>query len=254
MFSRLVLALSVVCTTAASAQASPEFTNREYSELMLLLNQRDFDVRLAAKSLFRHGSDRQDVVDLFAEVTWTACSGSRKMSPDALSWLAKALGNTKNARYAKLLDFCLAKVTDKKIIKYVTQARGDLSSTDVDPFEGGKMDLSEIRAHLTKKRGSTTRKVLREQFLDLHRDQTLDEIYSVFGVPDDISGVNVPRSRKAGHLYVHVTVSDDMMALRYSGLGTIRFAYSSNDANWLVAEADCDNGPFWGVGEGRFLK
>jgi hypothetical protein len=251
MWPRLFVVFSCFFMTTADAGLSPEFTGREHAEVMLLLSQSDLDVRLAAKSLYRLGSSRQDVLDLYAEVTWTACTGNRKMHPDTLSWLAKALGKTKQVRYARLLDLCLSNVTGKNTIKHVKLAREGLEGTTTDSFEGGKIDLDQVRARL-KKGSSAAGGQMAKQFGALHEGQSLEEIYSVFGIPDDVSGVNVSRGR-AGHMYVKVRISDDMIVLRYSGLGTIRFAYVEGEANWLLSEADGDNGPFWSKRDGRFL-
>jgi len=239
---------------AANAALSQEYTGREHSEAMLLLSQSDFDVRLAAKSLNRLSSKRQDILDLLAEVTWTACSGNRKMNPDTLSWLAKALGNTKQARYAGLLDYCLANATGKNTIKYLKQARDSLEGTTTDSFEGGKIDLEQMRARLLKKGGPSSRNQVAKQFDEVRKGQSLDEVYSILGAPNDIRGVNVPKGR-AGHSYVKVRISDDMIVFVYSGIGTIRFAFDeAKDKNdWLLAEAKSDKGLIWDPLGGRFV-
>jgi hypothetical protein len=252
MWPRLFVVLSCISMTSANAALPTELTGREHAVVMLLLSQSDFDVRLAAKSLHRLGSDRQEVLDLFAEVTWTACSGYREMRPDTLSWLAKALGNTKQTRYAHLLGYCLSSAAGKNTIKHLKQARASLEGATSDSFEGGKIDLGQVRARLTKKSSSATHSHMTKQFFELHEGQSLDEIYSIFGIPNDVSGVNVPRGM-AGHLYVKVRVSDDMILLGYNGLGTIRFVYVEVKTNWLLADADGDRGPFWSKRDGRFL-
>jgi hypothetical protein len=252
MWPRLFVVLSCFFMTAANAALPTELTGREHAEVMLLLSQSDFDVRLAAKSLYRLGSDRQEVLDLFAEVTWTACSGNREMRPDTLSWLAKALGNTKQTRYTHLLDYCLSSAAGKNTIKHLKEARASLEGTTTNYFEGGKIDLGEIRARLAKKSSSATHSHMAKQFGELREGQSLDNIYSIFGIPNDVSGTNVPLG-KAGYLYVKVKTSNDMILLGYSGLGKIRFVYGEAKANWLLADADGDKGPFWSKRDGRFL-
>jgi len=249
MLSRLFVAFSCFFITAAYAESPPEFTGREHTEVMLLLSQSDFDVRLAAKSLYRLGSDRQDLLDMFAEVTWSACSGNRLMRQDTLSWLAKALGNTKQTRYANLLDYCLSSTTHKNTIKHLKLARASLEGTTINSFEGGKIDLGQVRERLTKKNSSTSHSHMAKQFGEIRGGQSLDDVYSIFGIPNDVSGVNVPLGR-AGYSYVRVQTSNDLIVLGYSGLGTIRFIY--NDANWRLVDADNPNGPFWNKRDGRF--
>jgi hypothetical protein len=247
----IVVVLSCFFTATVHAAAPRELTGREYSETQLLLSQTDFEVRLAAKSLYRLGSDRQSILDLAAEVTWTACSGNRRMDPDTLSWLAKALGRSRQARYAVLLDYCLASTTDKKIIKYLTEAKASLEGTATGSFEGGKMDLGRMRDRLPKQGGSTLGKQAAKQFDALRKDRSLDEVYSMFGTPDDVNGVNM-QGRKVGHI-VNVRTSGDMIVFEYNSLGTIRFVYSEAKSNWLLAEAKGDRGLIWGRHGGRFV-
>jgi len=239
---------------AANAVLPQEFTGREHSEAMLLLNQSDFDVRLAAKSIYRLGSSRRDILDLLAEVTWTACSGSRKMNPDTLSWLAKALGNTKQARYAGLLDYCLNNVTGKNTIKHLKQARDSIEGTTTDSFEGGKTDLEQMRVRLMKKGGPISANKAVKQFDEVRKGQSLDEVYSILGTPNDVSGVNVAKGR-AGHSFVKVQTSDDMIVFMYSGIGTIRFVFDDAKAknNWLLADAKSDKGLIWKQLDGKFV-
>lgn len=241
------------CFGMATAQAAspPGLTGREYSETKLLLSQTDFEVRLAAKSLYRLGSNRQSILDLAAEVTWTVCSGNRRMDPDTLSWLAKAIGRSRQARYATLLDYCLASTTDKKIVKYLTEAKASLEGTATSSFEGGKMDLGQMRDRLAKQGGSVSGHQAARQFDALRKDRSLDEVYSMFGTPDDLNGVNV-QGRKVGHI-VNVRTSGDMIVFEYNSLGTIRFVYDEAKSNWMLAEAKSDRGLIWARQGGRFV-
>ncbi len=239
---------------AANAALPQEYTGREHSEAILLLSQSDFDVRLAAKSLNRLSSNRQDILDLLAEVTRTACSGNRKMNPDTLSWLAKALGNTKQARYAGLLDYCLANVTGKNTIKHLKQARDSLEGTTTDSFEGGKIDLEQMRARLLKKAGPGSLNQVAKRFGEVLKGQSLDEVYSILGTPNDVSGVNVPKGR-AGRGSVQIRLSEDMIVFAYSGSGTIRFSFddAKDKNNWLLTEAKSDKGLIWKQLDGKFV-
>jgi hypothetical protein len=249
---RRTLLLALACLLAATATATPQtLSGREYSETILLLSQSDFDVRLGAKSVYRMGPYRQSLSDLVAEVAWTACSGKRPMDNDTLSWLAKAIGRTKQARYAGLLDYCLANVTDQKAIKYLTLARGSLEGTATSSFEGGKMDLAQIRAALPKKTGASPSELTTRHFDKVRRDQPLDEIYTQLGIPDTVSGINVPGD-KVGHGPVKVRTSQYMIVFSYAGLGTIRFFYDDDKASWRLIEATSDKGLYWARQGGYF--
>ena len=247
----IVIVLSCFFTAVANAVVPKDLTGREYSETRLLLSQSDFEVRLAAKSLYRLGSNRQFVLDLAAEVTWTACSGSRTMKPDTLSWLVKALGSTKQVRYGALLDYCRANTTDEKVVKYLTEARGRLEGTATSVFEGGKMDLRQMRDQFAKSGAARRDQQAAKQFDGLRRGRPLEAVYSGLGVPDDVNGVNVP-GRKVGHI-VNVRTSEDMVVFVYGGLGTIHFVYDEEKTDWLLAEAKSDRDLIWARQGGRFV-
>lgn len=241
---RLFVLLYCFFSTGTHAATPPDFTGREYAEAMLLLNPNDFDTRLAAKSIRRVIAGRQNIVDLLAEVTWTGCSGKRMMDPDTLAWLAKALGTTKQARYAGLLDYCLSKVSDQKILKYMKEARAGLEGATTNAFVGGNMDLIELRARLLKQGPITPPSLVAMHFAGIREGQSLDEVYSTVGVPNDVSGINLP-GKKVGAIPVRIRLTDDMLVLGYNGVGAARFFYEEEKANWILLEAKSEKGLIW---------
>ncbi len=250
---RLFVLLSCFFMAAPSTALAQEFTGRDHAHAMLLLSQSDKDVRLAAWSLYHVGSKRQDIFDLLAEVTWTACSGNRTMDSDTLSWLGKTLGNTKQPRYAGLLDFCLSKAKDEKTKKYLKQARDNLGGTTSDFFEGGKMDLREAHARLTKQASLTSRHQISKNFDDLRQGQALEEVYSILGPPNEVSATTVP-GRKVGIPGIgSFRIGSDRLVIGYSELGTIRVAYQEGQTDWKVADAKSAKGLFWSPNDGHFV-
>lgn len=245
--------LSFFFMVTANAQLSQDLAGRDHAHAMLLLGQSDFEVRLGAKSLTRFESNPAGILDLAAEVTWTACSGNRKMDPDTLAWLAKALGKTKQPRFAGLLDSCLSNPTYDKAKKHLKLARDAVGGDAANSFEGGKLDLSQMRTRLTKKGDPTSRNQLAKKFDDLRGDRTtVDEVYSVFGRPDNVSGKNIP-SNKVGFMFVKVRTSDDMLILEYGGLGTARFIYDEAKIAWLLDEAKSERDLYWLRRDGRLV-
>jgi len=250
---RLFVLLSCFFTAAPSTAQPQEFTGREHAHATLLLSQSDKDVRLAAWSLYYVGSNRQDILDLLAEVTWTACSGNRTMDSDTLSWLGKALGNTKQPRYAGLLDFCLSRAKDEKTKKYLKQARDNLGGTTNDLFEGGKIDLREAHARLTKQAGSTSRHQMSKNFDDLRQGQALEEVYSIFSLPDEVSATVVPGRKVGIPAVASFRIGSNRLVIGYSELGTISFSYQEGQTDWKVADAKSAKGLFWSTIDGHFV-
>src|SRR5260221_7820126 len=190
---RLFALLPCFFVAAPSTALPQELTGREHAHAMLLLSQSDNAVKLAAWSLYHVGSRRQDIFDLLAEVTWTGCSGNRTMDADTLSWLGKTLGNTAQSRYAGLLDYCLSTIKDEKTKKYMKQARDKIAGPPAsNTFEGGKMDLGEMRARVAKQGDAVLRPRLADKFADLREGQEIEEVYSTLGPPNEVSRSSIP--------------------------------------------------------------
>lgn len=238
---------------AANAAVPTGTSGREYAETMLLFSDRDFDVRLGAKSVSRQGSRNEPMFDLLAEIAWSACSGKRRLNSDTLAWLARAIGESKQGRYARLVDDCLAKVTDKASIKHFTLAKTALADSPTsNPFVGGNMDLNKIRDDIIKNRKANPAEPLARPLFDgLKGEQRLDDVYAKLGSPDRISGISVPRG-KAGFLYVKIKMSDDQLVFSYPGLGEVRFGFDESTGDWLLVDAKSSSGLYWLAREGRF--
>lgn len=251
------LALSLFYWVGLNANAAVPVgaSGREYAETMLLFSDKDFDIRLGAKSLHRQSSKNEPLFDMLAEMTWSACSGKRKMHPDSLAWLAKAIGNSKDGRYTQLVDDCLAKITEKAPVKYFTEAKKALAGIATsNPFVGGKLDLDKFRDDIIKNRKKTPPESLaRTLFEGLKSDQSMNDVYAKLGAPEKISAINVRRG-KAGFRHIQVKLSDDRIVFRYAGLGEAVFGYDATDGDWLLVNAKSSSDLYWLQGEGRFAN
>lgn len=255
MAVRLSIAIFCFATVTTHAAVPASVTGREYTETMLLFSDKDFEVRLGAKSLNRKSTKNEVTFDVLAEIAWTACTGKRKMHPDTLAWIAKSIGNSKDGRYAPLVEECLAKVTDKAPSKYFTEAKTALAGLPTsNPFVGGKLDLAKFRDDVIKIRKKAPPELFgRPLFGDLKMEQRLDVVYSKLGAPEKISAISVPRG-KAGFMLVKVKMSDDRIVFHYPGLGEITFGYDTTDGDWLLVQAKSSNELHWLEREGRFAS
>src|SRR3970040_330308 len=105
MNTRSVLAVLIFSLLLPTSGFSSEFSGRNHATAMLLLSDSDQSVKLAGKSLYWFGSDERELLDVFGEVVWSACSGKRQMDADALAWLAKGIAGSAPCSYAGLLGF-----------------------------------------------------------------------------------------------------------------------------------------------------
>jgi len=226
---RILFFVLFLCFYSMTANAAlpQNLSGREYSEAMLLLSKSDLNAKIAAQSIFYSGPARKFLLDLLAETTWSVCSGRREMKSGALSWLARTIGNTKQARYAGLIDYCLSKVDNG----YLEKAKESLKGKADDIFDGGNINLDEILVLLQKKESSIVDDELTKQFSSIRVDTTVDNIFSIFGTPSSVSGINVPSKQRVGWGLFRVRLSDDLIVLNYRDLGTIRFDYDKTKSN-----------------------
>ena len=250
---RFLVAFFCFASLTANAAIPAGASGREYTETMLLFSDKDFEIRLGAKSLNRQSTKNETMFDVLAEIAWSACSGKRKMHPDTLAWIAKSIGNSKDGRYIPLVDDCLAKVIEKAPIKYFTEAKMALAGSPTsNPFVGGKLNLDKFRDDIIKNRKKATAESLaRPLFNGLKTDQRLEDVYSKLGAPEKISAINVPRG-KAGFMYVKIKLSDDRFVFHYPGLGEANFGYDTTTGDWLLVNAKSSNSLYWVESEGRF--
>lgn len=238
--------------SASVGAALPEkIGGRDYVELMLLLSRSDADVRLAAKSVSRLGS-RREILDVAAEIAWTGCTGRREMDADVLSWLALALGNTKDARYAALLDDCLARTTNKKTAKYLTLARKKIEGVTTEPFAGGAIDLDKLRARFTSDVGASSRRSAAEKFPELRRGWTLDETVAAVGQPASVTPVDVHEEElEKLQAPIKGEIAGEMIVLAYPGVGAARFSIEEDRQTWILVDATSERKLYWLSPAGR---
>ncbi len=245
---RFVSIIAIVFSLSSAYGAPHQFSGSNHAVAALLLSDSDQSVKLAGKSLFSLGSDDHDLVDLFGEVIWTACSGKRQLSVDTLSWLAKAIGKTRQLRYAGLLDYCLSKEGDEKTVSYLKWAKGELTVASASQFQGGHLDLPGIRARVNANRSKVDRKQFEQS---LHAGQTLSDVYSTFGYPDQVGMASIPAG-EVGFI-VHVQTSQPAIELLYKDAGTIQFIYQDGQPDWTLDNAASTTGLFWSRLDGRFV-
>jgi hypothetical protein len=235
------------CTISGSA-----FSGRDYIHAVLLLSRSDAEVRTAATALYYSGVRHLEMCDMLAEVTWSACSGKRTLDPDTLAWLGKALGGTKQLKYAAVLDECIAKLGDGNIRDHMTQSRAHLDNVATPPFQGGQMDLPAAYARLKQQTAAGSGIQSSKGFEVLRAAQGIEETISALGFPDEITASSVSGS-SAGNWFIRIPISSDAILVRYKDQGVIRFAFREGSNDWRLVDATSDKGMLWLPDEGRLL-
>lgn len=240
-FFQYSLTLMLLVLAAASHARSVEaISATEYSERRLLLGGTDYVVRVGAKSVYYGTDTGRQTLDILAELTWKACLNAGELTQETVAWLAKALGSSRNVRYANVLDHCLSSISNDKTKKHVSKARAEIARADVKgmtikPFRRGALDLKEIKKALFKMEFAASRKNL-AAFKKLAPGQKLENVFSQFGAPDSIKVTNV-RAEKADPGLPKAAMRDRMV-LRYNGLGKIYFFFGKKARQWMLEYAE----------------
>ncbi len=244
---RLIMLVGLLISMALPAAASADkLSARDHATAMLLLGNSDTAIKLGGKSVIWFSVQEPQLTDILAEVVWEACSGKRQMDPDTLSWLAKAVGNTKKLRYAEVLGTCLNADLNSHTRGYIVKAKAELTEASADVFKGGVMDLSRVRASLAQPR-VIGQNQLAEQFKKLQKDAPLADIYSSLGVPNEIDFGTVSASNR---LKQHVWLT--ALKLTYKGAGNIQFYAEEGATDWKLDNATTDSGLLMTSDDGRF--
>lgn len=244
---RLILLVGLLISLASPSSASAEkLTARDHAIAMLLLGNSDASIKLGGKAVTWFSVQDPQLTDILAEVVWEACSGKRQMDPDTLSWLAKAVGSTKQLRYAEMLGSCLEADINSHTRGYIVKAKAELSEASAEVFKGGVMNLSQVRAGLIQPR-TIGRNQLADQFRKLLKDEALAEAYSSLGLPDEIGIGTVSASNR---LKPHVWLT--ALKLTYKGAGQIQFYAEDGVTDWQLDNAVTDSGLMMTGSDGRF--
>lgn len=245
-FSLMMLVGLLISLALPASAATDQLPARDHAIAMLLLGNSDASVKLGGKAITWFSPRDRQLTDILAEVVWEGCTGKRQMDPDTLSWLAKAIGTTRQLRYAGVLGTCLDADINSRTKDYAKKAKVELTEASADVFRGGEMDLFRIRASLNRPR-MLDQKQLAEQFTRLQKNAPLADVYSSLGLPDEFGIGTVSASNR---LNQHVWLT--ALKLTYKGVGRIQFYAEEGATDWKLDNVITDTGLMMTSDDGHF--
>ena len=96
-------------------------------------------VKQAAQSMYNTKETNTQVLDVAAEVLLQNYSNAS--DPDALAWVAKALGKSRNGRYYSVLKEVANSKADKKLRKHTATALKEIGLASGDQYAKGSVNL-----------------------------------------------------------------------------------------------------------------
>ncbi|TPW17878.1 MAG: hypothetical protein FD130_488 [Halothiobacillaceae bacterium] len=214
--------------------------NQRYMDL--LANGGPISIRDAAKSIYNTGEKDQQVLDTLAEVLLENYQKSDRDSVDAMSWAAKALGNSGNARYRDTLKEVVENGGHKKLQKYAQQSLDQLGDGAVDQYKKGAVSLTSLNTANTAPTDSPTTapapaaasSAALQPITIVKAGMSMQEVYDLIGQP------TATTSHQTGKAWIPFNFkgSDNVRTIAlYKGQGRVVFSNESNfSGGWRVME------------------
>ncbi|MES2822778.1 MAG: hypothetical protein V4732_04185 [Pseudomonadota bacterium] len=223
--------LSMLASTAYALTPTSEY------QLKLLTQGGPASIKSTSESIYRTGAAEQEVTDTLAEVLLqNYASAGDGDYVDALSWAAKALGSTRNARYRNTLTEVLEKGTNKKLNKYVSASLKSIPEADTEQYVKGTIDLNAARAQNadTKAAPAATAQSGTSKITAAMPGMSMEEVTAVCGAPTSTT------SHMTGKAFIPFNFKgkgDVVMIALYKGQGKIIYTHPSRyTSTWQVEE------------------
>lgn len=198
-------------------------------------------LKQASQEMFNSGETNPAVLDLVAESLLQHYGTATQGDIDGLSWAAKALGKSGNARYHSTLAEVAEKADNKKLRKYADQALdqvGDANGTQYQrgmaSLKGGKHAQSQVSGKEEKRQSTSGSKGLEA----VTKGMSMSEAYALAGEPTSTTG------HVTGKAWIPFNFRGADTSRQYSlykGKGRIIFTNSSYyDHSWHVLEVQID--------------
>lgn len=145
-------------------------------------------IKQAAQSIYKTSLRDTEVLDVAAEVLLQRYPTASHRDIDALAWVCRALGNSRNSRYYTTLDEVTNNPnTQRKLRKYAKKGLNQLGGKSGEQYTKGTIDLATLDSS-AKKTDPTKKEVAPaqngKQNLDIIREgMSREEALSLIGHP-----------------------------------------------------------------------
>lgn len=104
------------------------------------------NIKISAQNIYRNGEVNPEVLDVAAEILLQRYPTATNPDIDTLSWVAKALGNSRNPRYFNTLNEVANSNAHAKLRKYAKSAMKQVGGVpSVEQYQRGMVDLDALR-------------------------------------------------------------------------------------------------------------
>lgn len=183
----MILKLALIFSMVINSQLV--FATFEYKEHMiarLLISEEAMEIKVAGKILEEIVNPNVDLTDLAALRLLQNYSSQEKNHIDANAWLIRALKQSKNKRYLKLLTNIRSNTDNDKLLKYLNGAIPNLTEgNDDNSINTDSINYTELSESILQSLSIVT-------FSYGHIDsvvqgETIKEVYNKLGYPSEVS-------------------------------------------------------------------
>jgi len=195
-------------------------------------------IRNAAESVYNTGDRDRTVLDAMAEVLLENYKKSDRDDVDAMSWIAKALGRSGNARYHDVLKEAADKGGHWKLKKYAGQALEELGGAgSAEQYRRGMVSLAALRneARRTERvKAPAVRRGAYHPLSTVKKGMSMQEVYDLVGPP---TATTTYQTGKAWIPFNFRGRDSVRTVALYKGQGRVVFSNQSNySSGWRVME------------------
>ncbi len=140
-------------------------------------------IKQAAQSIYNTGEKNTEVLDVAAEILIQRYLTEVKTDLDTLAWVAKAIGNSGNARYYSILKEIVDSEAHSKIRKYASIALDNVGEASGKQYTKGSINLAKLRNASTKKKKSASKKSGNQNLSIIRKGMLMAEVYDLVGQP-----------------------------------------------------------------------
>jgi len=134
--------LLLIVFALCSVNAHAELSKHEQHTIDLMLSGNLIELKQAAQKIHASEIFNTAVLDVAAEVLLKNYPNVYKPQVDTFSWLAKAIGHSKNSRYSSAMQEVVENVSNKKVRRYAKVALKKVGAAgDTEQYELGTVGM-----------------------------------------------------------------------------------------------------------------
>ncbi len=234
---------AIVATLTVFAAQAADVVDQRYIDQMT--RGGNVSIKQAAQSIYNTGENDTEVLDVAAEVLLQRSATAGKNDIDTLAWVARALGNSGNARYYSALQEVANGDAHRKLRKYAKNAMKAVGQSDVDQYQKGMVDLVALRtasqqaaADSELSPGKVSPEGSGKSGIDIIREgMSMEEVYALVGEP------TATASHQTGKAWVPFNFGAKDLArtdMLYKGQGRVVLSHDGYSSTSHVVEVIID--------------